>query len=99
MWFTSALVLFLAFQSNYELGVKALDEKRYADAVDNFTKAIAAEPKDSTLFFDLALAYSLQGEDVKAIPEYKRALELKPDLYQANLNLGITLLRLKPSAE
>ncbi len=100
MWPTSLLILSLAFQSNfYELGMKALDEKRYDAAVDNFTKAIAAEPKDYTLFFNLALAYSLQGKDTDAVLEYKKALELKPDLYQANLNLGISLLRLKHGPE
>lgn len=37
--------LFLAFQSNYyEQGMKALDEKRYEAAVENFRNAIAAEP-------------------------------------------------------
>jgi tetratricopeptide (TPR) repeat protein len=100
MWFTSLLVVFLAFQSNfYELGIKALDEKRYDAAVENFINAIAAEPKDYTLFFNLALAYSLQGKDAEAVPEYKKALEMKPDLYQANLNIGISLLRLKQNAE
>jgi len=97
---TSLLILFLAFQTNfYELGVKALDEKRYDAAVDNFAKAIAADPKDYTAFFNLALAYSLQGKDADAVAEYKKTLELKPDLYQANLNLGISLLRLKSNAE
>jgi tetratricopeptide (TPR) repeat protein len=100
MWPTSLLVVFLAFQSNfYELGIKALDEKRYDAAVENFINAIAAEPKDYTLFFNLALAYSLQGKDAEAVPEYKKALEMKPDLYQANLNIGISLLRMKQSAE
>jgi len=100
MWPTSLLVLFLAFQSNfYEQGMKALDEKRYDAAVENFINAIAAEPKDYALFFNLALAYSLQGKDAAAVPEYKKALEMKPDLYQANLNLGISLLRLKQGAE
>jgi tetratricopeptide (TPR) repeat protein len=99
MW-PSLLILFLALQSNfYELGVRALDEKRYDAAVENFIKAIAAEPKDFTLFFNLALAYSLQGKDAEAVPEYKKALELKPDLYQANLNVGISLLRLKKTAD
>ncbi len=97
---TSLLILFLAFQTNfYELGVKALDEKRYDAAVDNFGKAIAADPKDYTAFFNLALAYSLQGKDADAVAQYKKTLELKPDLYQANLNLGISLLRLKSNAE
>ena len=81
MWPTTVLVLFLALQSNYyELGLKALDEKRYQEAVDNFINAIAAEPKDYSLHFNLALAYSLWGKDAEAIPEYKKALEIKPGL-------------------
>jgi len=94
MWPTTALVLFLALQSNYyELGLKALDDKRYQEAVDNFINAIAAEPKDYSLHFNLALAYSLLGKDAEAIPQYKTVLEMKPGLYQAELNLGILLLR------
>src|SRR5579871_2342875 len=100
MWSITALVLFLALQSNYyEMGLKALDEKRYQAAVDNFINAIAAEPKDYALYFNLALAYSLLGKDAEAIPEYKKALEMKPGLYQAELNLGISLLREKQGAE
>jgi len=100
MWSTPILVLFLAFQSNYyERGLKALDEKRYAAAVEEFNNAIAAEPKDFSLHFNLALAYSLQGKDAEAIPEYKKALEMKPGLYQGQLNLGISLLREKRGAE
>jgi tetratricopeptide (TPR) repeat protein len=96
----SLLFLFLAFQSNYyEQGLKALDEKRYQEAVENFINAIAAEPKDYALHFNLALAYSLLGKDAAAIPEYKRVLEIKPDLYQADLNLGISLLREKHGSD
>ena len=95
-----ALVLLLAFQTNFsEDGLKALDEKRYPAAVENLTKAIAANPKDYSLHFNLALAYSLMGKHAEAIPEYKTTLELKPDLYQAQLNLGISLLREKQPAE
>ena len=91
-----AFVLLLAFQTNFsEQGMKALDEKRYPDAVTSLTQAIAADPKDYSLHFNLALAYSLMSKNAEAIPEYKKALELKPDLYQAELNLGISLLREK----
>jgi tetratricopeptide (TPR) repeat protein len=100
MWPQIALILFLAFQSNLsDQGMKALDEKRYQDAVQNFTSAIAADAKDYSLYFNLALAYSLMGKDADAIPQYQKALELKPDLYQANLNIGISLLRGKRGAE
>ncbi len=95
-----ALVVLLAFQTNFsEQGLKALDQNRYPAAVDSFTQAIAADPKDYSLHFNLALAYSLMGKNADAIPEYKKTLELKPDLYQAELNLGISLLREKQPAE
>jgi tetratricopeptide (TPR) repeat protein len=95
-----ALVLFLAFQTNLsEQGMKALDEKRYPAAVESLTQAVAAEPTNYSLHFNLALAYSLMGKNAEAIPEYKKTLELKPDLYQAELNLGISLLREKQPAE
>jgi tetratricopeptide (TPR) repeat protein len=100
MYLSIALRLFLAFQTNFsEQGLKALDEKRYPEAVQSLTQAAAADPKDYSLHFNLALAYSLMGKNAEAIPEYKKTLELKPNLYQAELNLGISLLREKQPAE
>jgi tetratricopeptide (TPR) repeat protein len=100
MYPSLALVVILAFQTNFaEQGMKALDENRYPAAVDSFTQAIAASPKDYSLHFNLALAYSLMGKNAEAIPEYKKTLELKPELYEAELNLSISLLREKRPAE
>src|SRR3984957_12934417 len=100
MYLNIALVLWLAFQTNFsEQGLKALDEKRYPDAVASLTQAIAADPKDYSLHFNLALAYSLMGKNADAIPEYKKTLELKPELYEAELNLGISLLRERRAAD
>ena len=97
MWF--ALHLFLAFQSNfYERGLKDLEERRYQAAIEDFTNAIAAEPKDYALHFNLALAYSMLNRDAEGIAEYNKVLDLKPGLYQAELNLGILLLRQKHAA-
>ena len=99
-----ALVLLLAFQTGSqtklaEQGLKALDEKRYQAAVDSLSQAIAADPKDYSLHFNLALAYSLMGKHAEAIPEYKKTLDLKPHLFEAELNVGISLLREKQAAE
>ena len=41
----------------------------------------------------------LLNRDPEAIASYKKVLELKPDLYEAQLNLGIVLLRSKQPAE
>src|SRR5580700_9760453 len=100
MWPFAVPLLFLAFQNNFsEQGLKALEEKHYDVAVDNLNKAIAADPKDYSLHFNLALAYSLLGKDAEAVPEYRQTLDLKPGLYQAELNLGISLLRQKQDRE
>src|SRR5579862_955981 len=95
MWVPVALV-WLAFApaTDYEAeGLKALDAKQYEQAAQLFTQAVQSDSKDYTAHFHLALSYSLMGKDAEAIPEYQKTLDLKPGLYQAELNLGILLLR------
>ena len=91
------LVLFLALlaqSANFlEDGNKALDAKEYDRAIQLFSAAAAANPNDVAAHFQLALTYSLLGRDRDAIPEYKTTLELQPDLYAAELNLGLSLAR------
>ncbi len=97
MWLV--LALFLAQAPDYQAdGIKALDAKQYQSAADLFTKAVAADPKDYAAHFHLALAYSLLGKDADAVAQYKSTLELKPGLYEAELNEGISLLRMKDAA-
>ena len=79
-------------------GVKALEAGRYEEAVQLFLKAVDASPEDYGARFHLALAHSLSGRPAEAIGGYKKVLELKPGLYEAQLNLGILLLRQKDAA-
>ncbi len=92
MWFL--FVALLVQSANVvEDGNKALDAKQYDRAIELFTQAAAADPKDYAAEFQLALTYSLLGRDADAIPHYKATLDLKPGLYEAELNLGLSLLR------
>lgn len=96
----AAAIILAAFQTNfYNDGLKALDAKQYQAAADDFTKALQADPKDFTAHFNLAFAYSMLNRDTDAIAEYLKTLELKAGLYQADLNLGVLLLRNKQPAE
>src|SRR5215471_17347670 len=98
MWFV--LVALLAQSVDFQAeGMKALNEQRYDAAVESLTKAVSADLKDYGARFNLALAYSLLGKDADAVPHYKTVLELKPGLYEAELNLGMSLLRLKDAAD
>src|SRR6202000_1288230 len=80
-------------------GVKALDGNQPAAAESLLRQAVAAAPDDYPAHFNLALALSLQQKDAEAIAEYRKTLDLKPGLFQADLNLGMLLLRNKRPAE
>jgi Tfp pilus assembly protein PilF len=73
--------------------LKLLDAHQPAQAEPLLRKAIAADPADLAAHFNLALSLTLQQKDPEAAAEYRRTLELKPGLYEADLNLGILLLR------
>jgi tetratricopeptide (TPR) repeat protein len=98
MWAAAAFLLFL--QADYTTdGMKALDEGKYEVAAQAFRKAIEADSKDFFAHFNLAMAYTLLQRDAEAVAEYRKTLELKPGLYEAELNGGIVLLRQKNPAE
>ncbi len=101
MWCSATLCLLLLLQATdfATQGMHALEVNQLDRAAQLFTQAIAADPKDYAAHFHLALAYSLQRKDADAIPEYRKALDLKPDLYEAQLNLGMLLLGQKQPRE
>src|ERR1700692_2914627 len=89
------LAAFLQAQDPMAEGMKALDGNHYEAAVASFKQAVEKDPKDYAAHFHLALSYSLLKNDSDAAVEYRKTLELKPGLYEAELNLGIVLVRNK----
>jgi Tfp pilus assembly protein PilF len=89
----------LALQDPYAEGMKALDAKEYAAAVAIFEKLAAEEPESYAAHFHLALAQSLAGNGDAAVAHYRKTLELKPGLYEAEMNLGVLLFERKSYAE
>ncbi len=80
-------------------GQKALQDGKYEAAVQEFTAAIAADSTDYFSHFNLALAYTFLRRDAEGVAEYRKALELKPGLYEAELNAGMLLMRDKQPAD
>ncbi len=74
-------------------GLQALDHQDYGTAREIFSKLSSADLQDYASLFYLALANTGLNKDSDAIAEYKRVLALKPDLYEAELNVGMVLLR------
>ena len=98
MWLFAALLFFQAAGPSSD-GLKALEEGKYDVAAAAFERAIQSDPRDYSAHFNLALAYSFLHRDPDGIAEYRKTLELKPGLFEAQLNAGILLLREKNPAE
>lgn len=98
MWACAAVLLFLQTPDYYAEGAKALDAAKYDQAAGLFAKAVAADPKDYAAHFHLALSYTMLKRDADSLAEYKKVLELKPGLYEAELNAGILLIRDKQAS-
>lgn len=76
-------------------GMAALEGQRWAEAEGAFAEAVAKNGESVEARFHLALAQSLQGKDSEAIANYGRVLQANPELFEAQLNLGVLYLRAK----
>src|SRR5580698_8877931 len=94
-----AVLLFAPQQDFSAEGLKALDANRPAAAEPLLRQAVQADANDFSAHFNLALALAMQQKDGEAIQELRRTLELKPGLYEADVNLGTLLMRNKRAAE
>jgi tetratricopeptide (TPR) repeat protein len=80
-------------------GLQALEHQDYRQAQEIFSKLSAADPKDYSALFNLALAETGLKQDDQAAEHYRQVLSLKPGLYPAELNLGMVYLRDHKPAE
>src|SRR5688572_13343005 len=65
-------------------GVEFARKKQYDKAIEEFTKAIEAQPNDPKNFRNRAQVYRLARQPDKAIADYGKLIELKPDDAEAH---------------
>ncbi len=74
-----------------------LDAGRYPQAIEVIQAALAKDPENVGWLFNLAYAYTMNGQDKEAIDAYKKALASKDppkvDLLPARMNLAILLVK------
>jgi len=62
-------------------------ERRYKEAADALTRALAIDPGMANAHNGLGVAYAQLGQTTRAVEEWRRALELRPDFADARYNL------------
>lgn len=79
-----------AFLGNQATG--ALQQGRAKEAVEDYRKAVALEPRDPKLHYSLAIALAKLGDRAGEQRELIRGIELDPKFSQAHNQLGSSLL-------
>ncbi|HRH65717.1 MAG TPA: tetratricopeptide repeat protein [Bacteroidia bacterium] len=59
------------------------------ELITKLNQSIESAPDNENLYFTRASLYEGKKDIDKAIPDYKKAIELNPDLMYANYNLGV----------
>jgi Flp pilus assembly protein TadD len=76
----------------------AMDRKDYDAAASGLQEYLAKKPGDATAHFQLGYTYTVLKRPADAKAEYEKAVALRPDFAEAQLNLGLTLLDSDPAA-
>jgi predicted Zn-dependent protease len=78
---------------HYNSGLREAAEGRHANAIKEFTAALALVPQDHEARFNRGNAYYRTGDLASAIGDYRAVVELIPEYAPAQQNLRITLNR------
>ncbi len=73
------------------LGNLLMDDKRFAEAVDAYQKALKITPDNSNVRVDMGTCYLNIKQPEKAVEEFKKALEYHPNHINALTNMGVAL--------
>jgi len=77
-----------------------IEKKDYTAAEPLLQKVVANNPDNYQAWFDLGFVYNAQGNSTESIAAYRRSVAAKPDVFESNLNLGISLAKTgQPEAE
>ncbi len=78
----------------------AIERKDYATAEPLLKKVVESDPANYAAWFDLGFVYNALNRTDDAIVAYRHSVTAKPDVFESNLNLGLTLVKAgQPDAE
>src|SRR5262245_15898311 len=76
-------------EAHLALGFALLaDRKDYDRALAAFVRASTIAPDDAEAYFGVGYAYRLKQQCEQAVPQLKKAIELRPDYYEAQRELA-----------
>lgn len=78
MFFRNALSRKVSIHLYNRLGIALRHQKKWKDAIVEYTRALEIEPRNDILFYDMGMAYLEGNKKEDAIQRFKKALEINP---------------------
>jgi len=88
LWSQAARVRPEFWVTHYNSGLALYDVKRYEESRDALMKAAALAPDEPTIFHALGRTYTAMGERSLGVQNFKRAIEIDPEMFESINNLG-----------
>jgi len=68
--------------------ISLLNEGKYEESIEKFTEAITDDPENSVFYYYRGAAFEKTGDLDKAMEDYQKSVELKPDFILPTANIG-----------
>src|SRR5215470_7887242 len=79
--------------SHFDQAENLAKTQKYVQAISEYRLASQENPDDEAALFGLAMAQSQIGQNAEAIRSYLSILKLDPSVWEAEVNIGILLLK------
>ncbi|UCC39885.1 MAG: tetratricopeptide repeat protein [Candidatus Aminicenantes bacterium] len=68
--------------------ISLLNEGKYEESIEKFTESIADDPENPIFYYYRGAAFEKTGDLDKAMEDYQKSVELKPDFILPTANIG-----------
>ena len=79
-----------SFAHHYNLGLAALEQRQFSEAVKHFKRSISLNPNIARTHNDIGICYLYLNQNQEAINSLEKALQLDPTIIEAHNSLGVT---------
>ena len=83
----------------FDAGLEMAKQGKFAEAVEQYKKALEKDNDQPYIHANLADAYSRLNQNNEALAAYQKAIELKPDDAAMHTNMGVLLGKMGKNAE
>jgi tetratricopeptide (TPR) repeat protein len=86
-------------QALFDAGLQLAQQEKYADAIEQYKKALEKDPEQANILGNMADCYSKIDKNQEALELYQKAVAIKPDDAALFTNLGVILSKLGKNTE